>query len=290
MILYLTHLLNGVMMIALPIILGIYLSRRYRVGWRLWWIGAGTFVLSQIGHIPFNVALTLLFNRGFLPSPPPEYQLLFNSIVLGLSAGLWEEIFRYGAFRWWAKDARSWSKALMMGNGHGGIEAILLGTLVFINYIVMLAAQGMDLSAYIPANQLPMFEEQVATYWSIPWYTSLLGAMERVSTLTMQISLSVIVLQVFLRRNLVWLLIAIGWHALVDALSVYLASTQSVYLVEAVTWGLALISLGAIFALRSPDPVPVAEVTPPGRAPLLDPAIVDTDIDDTYRLDQTRYQ
>jgi uncharacterized membrane protein YhfC len=277
-------------MIALPIVVGIYLSRRYRMGWRLWWIGAGTFILSQVGHIPFNAALTLLFNRGFLPSPPPEYQLIFNSILLGLSAGLWEEIFRYGAFRWWAKDARSWSKALMMGDGHGGIEAILLGVLVLINYIIMWAAQGMDLSAYLQADQLPILEEQVAIYWSIPWYDSMLGALERVSALTIQISLSVIVLQVFLRRNLVWLLIAIGWHALVDALSVYLASTQSVYLVEAVIAVLALISLGAIFALRSPDPVPATEETPPVRAPLLDPAIVETEIDDTYRLDQTRYQ
>jgi len=290
MILYLTHLLNGVLMIALPIVLGIYLSRRYRLGWRLWWIGAGTFVLSQVGHIPFNIAVGQLFNRGFLPAPAPEYQLLFNSIFAGLSAGLWEESFRYGAFRWWAKDARSWSKALMMGNGHGGIEAILLGVLVLINYIIMWVAQGMDLSAYIPASQLPVFEEQVAIYWSIPWYDSILGALERVFALTIQISLSVIVLQVFLRRNLVWLLIAIGWHALVDALSVYLVSTQSIYTVEAVIGVLALISLGVIFLLRSPDPVPAVEETPPMITTLPDPAIVDTEIDDPYRLDQTRYQ
>lgn len=290
MILYLTHLLNGVLMIALPIVLGIYLSRRYRLGWRLWWIGAGTFVLSQIGHIPFNAVLTLLFNRGFLPAPPPEYQLLFNSVLLGLSAGLWEESFRYGAFRWWAKDARSWSKALMMGNGHGGIEAILLGVLVLINYIIMWVAQGMDLSAYIPAGQLPIFEEQVAIYWSIPWYDSLLGALERVFALTIQISLSVIVLQVFLRRNLVWLIIAIGWHALVDALSVYLVSTQSIYTVEAVIGVLALISLGIIFILRSPDPVPTVEETPPVQPALPDPANGNSETVDSYRLDETRYQ
>jgi len=289
-ILYLTYLLNGVLMIAIPIALGIYLSRRYQLGWRLWWIGAGTFVLSQIGHIPFNAVLTLLFNRGFLPAPPPEYHLLFNSVVLGLSAGLWEESFRYGAFRWWAKDARSWSKALMMGNGHGGIEAILLGVLVLINYVIMWVAQGMDLSAYIPAGQLPIFEEQVAIYWSIPWYDSLLGALERVFALTIQISLSVIILQVFLRRNLVWLLIAIGWHALVDALSVYLVSTQSIYTVEAVIGVMALISLGVIFLLRSPDPVPAVEEIPPVKPALPDPANGNSETVDSYRLDETRYQ
>ena len=289
-ILYLTHLLNGILMIALPIGVGIFLSRRFKFGWRLWWIGAGTFVLSQIGHIPFNIAMGLLFNRGFLPVPAPQNQLLFNAVFAGLSAGLWEEFFRYGAFRWWAKDARSWAKALMMGNGHGGIEAIIFGSLVLLNYIVMLAVQGMDVSAMIPESQLGALEEQVSIYWSVPWYDSLLGALERAFALTIQISLSVIVLQVFLRRNILWLFIAIGWHALVDALAVYLVGTQSIYAVEAVLGVLALISLVVIFALRQPEPVQVIEVAAPFQS--TPPDLTDTNPEDidTYRLDETRYQ
>lgn len=290
MTLYITFLLNGILMIALPITVGIYLSRRYQMGWRLWWIGAGTFVLSQVGHIPFNAALTLLFNRGFLPTPAPEYQLLFNAVLLGLSAGLWEEIFRYGAFRWWAKDARSWSKALMMGDGHGGIEAILLGVLVLINYFVMLALQRTDLTGLIPDSQLAVLQEQAAIYWSVPWYASLLGALERAFALTIQISLSVIVLQAFLRRNILWLFVAIGWHALVDALSVYLLGTQSVFIVEAAIGIMALISLGVIFAFRQPEPI---QETDPTRPPQSYPVVElesPPDETDTYRLDETRYQ
>lgn len=290
MTLYITFLLNGILMIALPITVGIYLSRRYQMGWRLWWIGAGTFVLSQVGHIPFNAALTLLFNRGFLPTPAPEYQLLFNAVLLGLSAGLWEEIFRYGAFRWWAKDARSWSKALMMGDGHGGIEAILLGVLVLINYFVMLALQRTDLTGLIPDSQLAVLQEQAAIYWSVPWYASLLGALERAFALTIQISLSVIVLQAFLRRNILWLFVAIGWHALVDALSVYLLGTQSVFIVEAAIGIMALISLGVIFAFRQPEPIQETDPTrPPQSYPVVDLEST-PDETDTYRLDETRYQ
>jgi uncharacterized membrane protein YhfC len=48
---FIAHLLNGLLMILLPIGLGIYLTRKLSLGWRLWWIGAGTFVLSQVGHI-----------------------------------------------------------------------------------------------------------------------------------------------------------------------------------------------------------------------------------------------
>jgi uncharacterized membrane protein YhfC len=290
MILYFTHLLNSVLMIALPIGLGIYLTRKYALGWRLWWIGAGTFVLSQVGHIPFNVVLTLLFNRGLLPAPAPEHHILFNATVLGLSAGLWEETFRYGAYRWWAKDARSWSKALLMGNGHGGIEAILLGLIVLINYLFMLAAQGADITALVPESQLGLLQEQIALYWSIPWYDSLLGALERVFALPLQIALSVLVLQAFVRKKIFWFFIALGWHAIVDALAVYLVGTQSVYVVEATIGVLALVSVGAIFALRLPAPPQEIETTTsPQPTPPLTLEINPEDLDPD-RLDETMFQ
>ncbi len=154
MILVFTHLLNGLLMVAIPIGLGIFLSRRFKLGWRLWWIGGATFVLSQVGHIPFNVVVGQLFTSGALPTPPQQYTLLFQSLFLGLSAGFWEEGARFAAYRWWAKDARSWSRGLMMGAGHGGMEAIILGTLVLVTYIAMIAVRNMDLSRLVPAEQL----------------------------------------------------------------------------------------------------------------------------------------
>ena len=64
-LLIITRLLNWLLMIGLPVGLGVYLTRRFRLGWRLWWIGAATFVLSQVGHIPFNWILTRLFALGY---------------------------------------------------------------------------------------------------------------------------------------------------------------------------------------------------------------------------------
>jgi len=83
------HPLNAILMIALPVVLGILLERKFHLGWGLWWIGAGTFIFSQVGHIPFNIGLTALFQRGVLPSPPQSWTLVFNAAILGLSAGLW---------------------------------------------------------------------------------------------------------------------------------------------------------------------------------------------------------
>ncbi len=133
-ILYITHALNGLLMVAMPIGLGLYLTRKLSLSWRLFWIGGTVFILSQVGHIPFNIVISLLFQRGVLPAPTLEWRLPFNAIFLGLSAGLFEEGARYLMYRYWTKEARWWGQGVLLGAGHGGAEAIILGVLVILTY------------------------------------------------------------------------------------------------------------------------------------------------------------
>jgi uncharacterized membrane protein YhfC len=257
-ILVLTHLLNGLLMVAMPIGLGIFLTRRFGLGWRIWLIGAATFILSQVGHIPFNQGLTLLFQHGILPHPPPAWRLPFNAVLLGLSAGLWEELARYSAFRWWAKDARSWRKGVLMGAGHGGIEAIILGGLVLYTYTQMLALRGQDLTSLLgsrlTAAQIQALQTQLNVYWSAPWTATILGAVERAFTIPVQITFSVIVLQAFVRNQFRWVWLAVGWHAFVDAGSVLASNKIGVYWTEAAIGLVALVSVAFLFALKRPEP------------------------------------
>jgi len=285
------HPLNAILMIAIPIGLGMYLGHRWQLSWRLWWIGAATFVFSQVGHIPFNAGLTLLFSRGILPAPPANWNPLFNAVVLGLSAGLWEEGFRYGIYRWWAKDARTWRRGIWLGAGHGGVEAILLGAIVLVNFFYYLAIRNADLSGIVPVDQLALAQRQVAAYWSAPWYTILLGALERALTQPIQIAFSVLVLQVFVRRQAFWLFLAIGWHALVDAAAVYVAQRSNATAAEIVIAAASLLSLVLIFLLRRPEPQPEAEMPAPPR-PILpgEGGKINDTIETPERLDQTRYQ
>jgi hypothetical protein len=51
------------------------------------------------------------------------------------------------------------------------------------------------------------------------------------------------------------LIIAILWHALVDALAVYAVSNWGVYVTEALVAGTAVISLVIIHWLKTPEPV-----------------------------------
>jgi uncharacterized membrane protein YhfC len=234
--------------------------------------------------------LTALFQNGILPSPPAAWQLVFNAIVLGLSAGLFEEISRFAVYRWWVKDARSWGRGLLLGAGHGGIEAMLVGGLLLVSFFYMFAIKDTDLAALVPVDQLPLAQQQVEAYWSATWYDSLLGAVERSFTLPAHLAFSILVLQVFLRRQLRWLWFSVAWHALLNAITLFIAGTWNIYLAELALGILAFINIGIIFKLRQPEPV--ADVQPESR-PTTDsfdgfqtPSIEEN----TEHLDRTRYQ
>ena len=240
-------------MLVIPVGLAFYLSRKFNLGWRLWWIGGVTFILSQVGHIPFNLALTYLFQEGILPQPSGNYALLFNSVILGLSAGLWESMARYASFRWWAKDARNWMKGIFVGAGHGGVESIILGCLVLANFVSMIVARNMELNTLVSPEQIESAQAQLSAYWDLPWYFPLIGVMERVFTMIVHISLSLMVMQVFTRRKLFWLFLAIIWHSFLDGVAVYASQTLDPIVTEVVIGSFAVVSLGIIFALRQSE-------------------------------------
>jgi uncharacterized membrane protein YhfC len=288
-VLYFTYPLSAILIFILAIGLGFFLTHKYKLGWRLYWIGAVLFIISQLFHIPFNILVSTLFRRGFLPTPPANYQLLFNAVFLGLSAGLFEELTRYAGLRWWAKDVRSWAKGLLFGSGWGGIEAILVGGLILLAYINFVSLRTQDLTTLVPPEQLAALQGQVNAYWSVAWYYSMLGAVERLLTIPFQIAMTILVLQVFVRGQSRWLWIAIGLHTLVDAVAVYSLPQWGAYVTEGIVAIFTLLSLGIIFTLRSEEPeLPVEEITADGPIDLgkLELAPIEENLDN---IEGTRY-
>lgn len=218
--------LNSLLMIVLPVLLGIWLARRYKVGWSLFFLGAAGFVLSQVAHIPFNRFLLEPFVEGILSEGETLGRILIVALLFGLSAGVFEEVTRY-LFYNFRKDMRSWRQGMMFGAGWGGIEAIILGVLAAITLANVYIYQSGLIETLVPPEQMAESAEAIATTAqqvqalvdSPPWLF-LLGAVERVFTLILHLSLSILVLQVFLRNNILWLFVAIGWHTLVDAVAV----------------------------------------------------------------------
>ena len=265
----LVRVLSASLMVAMPLGLGLVLARRLRLRWGLFAIGAAAFVGSQVLHLPFNAwVLGPLFQRLGLTEATQGLPLAIVAAAFGLSAGVFEEGARAVVYRFWLKGSRSWSQALMFGAGHGGIEAILLGGLVSLTLFQLINLRGVDLATVFPAEQVALARAQVEAYWSAPWYEALLPAVERASALCMQVSLAVLVLQAFTRRNPLWIVAAIGWHAWIDAVAVFALPTWGVYVTEGLVAILALASLAILFALRTPDPMePVA--SPGGVTPVL---------------------
>ncbi len=278
---------NALLMIALPLVLGVVLVRRFRLGWGLFGIGAVTFLASQVLHIPFNSrVLSPWIERLGLAGADAGLPLVVVGTLFGLSAGLFEEGARAVVYRFWLRRARTWREALLFGAGHGGIESVVLGGLALYGLLQALALNGVDLVTVVPAEQVEIARAQLQAYWSMPWHLTILGAVERVFALCLHLSLTVLVLQAFRRRNPLWWVAAVGWHALVDAAAVASAVAWGAYRAEAIVGLTALASVGIIFALRDEGGVPrepeSEPASPPARAA---PTVGER----KERLDDSRY-
>ena len=258
------RVLNGLLMIAMPIALGIYLARRTGQRWKLFLVGAVLFVASQVLHIPFNLVVLnpILEQLGF-GEGGFSAGLVVGALLLGLSAGLFEEITRWLGLRYWIKEARSWNSSLMYGAGWGGIEAILLGLIVLWALVQALLYQQGLLQGLIPSEQLELVDAQFAAYWDTPLFLNLLGAVERSFALMLHLSLSVMVMRAFTHNNRLWLVAAIAWHAFVDAVAVVAVTQISAVATEGIVAIMGVISLAIIFRLKEDDPPEEERPKPP---------------------------
>jgi uncharacterized membrane protein YhfC len=283
--LYITYTLNFLLMMAMPFLLAAFLARRLGMRWGLFWVGAVTFIASQIVHIPLNVVLGRI---GLIQQAKSGWPLVWLAVVLGLSAGVCEEVARYLVLRFWLRRDRSWRSALMFGAGHGGVESFILGLITASGALNIFVLRNVDPARLgVSAEQLPAVQAQLAAAWNVPVLYPLLGAFERVVAISMHLFLAVLVMQAFTRHNILWLGAAILWHALTDAVAVYTGTAWGVYATEGLIAVLAMAGLALMFALRRPEPLPgvPAATPPPAAAPTLPAATPTAD-----QLDRTRYQ
>jgi len=191
---------------------------------------------------------------GWNGTLPEGAALIYFSIFLGLSAGVFEETTRYLAYRYrlTSPASRTFQSALMFGAGHGGIESILLVGLGGIGQLIaMTVLRKKDLDTMdIPAEQIELLRKQIHDYWSFPWYGVLLADIERIFTMIVHVAMTVMVLQCFRNSQstsrLSMLFLAILWHAGLDALAVMFVTMYSVYMTELLVAIWALASLGIL--------------------------------------------
>jgi ABC-2 type transport system permease protein len=219
------------LMIFTPVLLAVLLRRRFSVPWFLFLVGSATFIGSQIVHLPLNEWLA---DVGLLPSPDSagELPLWRTALILGLSAGLCEELARtvgYALLRRW----RRFEDGLMLGLGHGGIEAMVFGAVQVAAMVTsLLSLQGVDLATLnLSADQMAAVTQQMDMLnRSLLW--AVLPFLERCLAMVAHVILSLLVWRAFAQRKAWYVLLAIAYHTVFNAIAVYVAQhTESVALI-----------------------------------------------------------
>ncbi|HUN24252.1 MAG TPA: YhfC family glutamic-type intramembrane protease [Anaerolineales bacterium] len=253
--LYLTYPLSALAMLAVGFVWAVFLRKRWAfLPWRIFWVGAGVFVLSQAVRLP------VLFVLGKLLEPSAQtwsadFTHWFNLILLSFSAGLFEESARWVGFRFWLQQDRTYPRTLLYGAGHGGIEALILGLLVLLTYINMLILTQLDVATLVPAEQLSLVQSQMQAFWGANWWDTFAGAVERWLTVPFHIGLTVLGLQVWRRKaGWLWWLLAVLLHGTTNLVVVSVLPKLGYWGTEAVLAGFTLLAVLIIVIFREPEP------------------------------------
>ena len=231
--------------IGLPIAL--FLGLRNRLG-----LEAMPMLLGGVGFI-LAVALEQMFHLMMLHNGAFELRAIPVLFVLYLpfAAGLFEETARFTIFHLIKTRYPAPGTGVSYGIGHGGIESILLvGLTMIANLIVALSINAGNTGVL---RTLPDYASQLAATAPVIF---LVGGLERVSAICLQIALSVLVWTAVNRNGRLWLYPAsIGLHAGVDlAPSMFQAGMiSSLAAVEGITlvWAVAVGTVAAVTYRRN---------------------------------------
>jgi uncharacterized membrane protein YhfC len=245
----------GVFVIACPFILGGIAHKKLAVGWKYFWFGALVFLVFQLlTRLPLVTVLQKTVLASLLRT-----STVFTwtwLVVLAVTAGLFEEVGRYVGYRlFMGREPKTWSKAVMFGLGHEGLESIVL-----VGGQIVLTLLSIAILSVINVNSLPAAQrqeaiQQMAAINAQPVWLPLQAIWGRLWSFPLQVALSVMVLQVFRQHQMRWLFLAIMFHALVDFLDsalpqVFGQNTTSELLVNGMLCVFGLIGLWIIWRLR----------------------------------------
>ncbi len=234
--------------LVFPVALAVWFYLRERYAPSALVVGVAGMTLSQ-----FVIRIPLLQRAA----PSAWFKALASNtlayaLFLGLTAGIFEEVARYVGFRFFLKNRLEWKNGIAYGLGHGGIEAILLVGVTYINNLVFsfMINSGTFDSRVTPSLAPGLAQYVKASLSSTAPFTFLLAGIERVLALTIQVALSLVVLYSLTAKRPVYLLYAILLHALVDTPAVILTKyVQNPLVIEA--YVLLLAAIGFAFILRS---------------------------------------
>jgi uncharacterized membrane protein YhfC len=279
------RILNAGLMIGIPVTAALLIYKRGKSGFRPIWIGAAVFILSQVGHIPFNQFLMVpgLRALGVDLAAQGGISLWVLGVAAGLSAGVFEEIARYFALKFWLKKDAHTLLPLKYGIGHGGVEALLVGGLALTALVQVLVLRGDGVIAALDSEQVALIQSQLQAYWAIPWQQSLLGAWERSSGMMFHVGASILVYKTVRSKKPIYLIAAVLGHTLLDTFAVVAVQQLDLVLMEAILFVFAAGWLYWAWRIREIDPDEGLELPVPDQVQISAAQVT------TEQIEETRY-
>lgn len=201
--------------------------------WTAWLLGAAGFFVQQIIiRTPIISLLSIL--PGFMTFVENHY--ILYCFLLAFTAGLFEVVGRYAVAKILNKKL-TYERGIAAGLGHGGIEAMFLIGVTYINnliYIVMInsgsfdgiieqtAAMGMDTSGLVAVRESLIHTGAILFY---------LAGYERILTMIAHTAMSLLVCYfVWKKKDILGIGICLVMHTALDFFSVILNSLSTEYL------------------------------------------------------------
>lgn len=221
-----------------------------------WLLGAAGFFVTQILiRLPL---LTALQNQSWFLSFAQDHVFGY-AFSLAFTAGLFELAGRFAVAKLMRKNL-TYYRSLAAGLGHGGIEAMLLIGMTYVNnliYIFMINTGSFDaLIAQIAAmgtdvTQLELIRTQLLSTSPVLF---LLAGLERIFAMTGHVAMSMVVCYGVARKKVLpCTLICLGIHTLMDltaGISLALPQNTAYPIIYIVLTAMAGISLALICDIR----------------------------------------
>ena len=226
--------ISSILSIGLPVFLFIFFYKKYNAKFTPMLFGIAGFIVFAL--VLESAVHYIVLGKFALMEKKAVY--IVYAIFM---AGVFEETARFICFKILKKKYRGIGTGLAYGAGHGGTEAILIaGVAMITNIVFSLIANSGNIETISGAFQGKVLE-QIVLLQTSPSYLFLLGGIERVFAICIQISLSIIVFYSVYGKNKLWLYpFSVILHAIIDmpASMMQAGLIKNIYMVEL----LALIS------------------------------------------------
>lgn len=215
--------------------------------WKTLALGAAGFVLLQmIIRMPILNIVSLIPGFGTFVA---EYYVIY-CLILAFTAALFEVVARFGVAKILQKKI-NYEQGVAAGLGHGGIEAILIVGMTYINnllYAIMInsgafaktieAVAATDTTGTAQAQLLAVQASLVET----PSYLFYLAGYERVLTVILHTAMSLLVCYfVYKKKAVLGVSIAFVMHFLVDFIAPLINGLATPYLGSVISEGTAYV-------------------------------------------------